>query len=164
MDTGVYTSWNSYLAEWLMAVARVAHHGGLMCVCVYICLSINLLCTSVLHAGDTLHPAQFDLGRKEIRFWCWLCKTNVAFAPLLTPSVDKPVHECVCARVWACVQCFTNFRIVCVCVDACVCVHVSGAAWLKDVLVEWYWVVSAVCSLSPQRGGRAAVDIGLLRS
>lgn len=45
MDTGVYTSWNSYLAEWLMVVAQVTRQGGLnvcMCMCVSICLSIYL--------------------------------------------------------------------------------------------------------------------------
>lgn len=55
---------------------------------------------------------------------------------------------------------------LCQCVRVCVfvCVHVRGAAWPKDVPVECYRVVSAACRPSPRGGGRAAVDIGLLRS
>lgn len=155
MDTGVYTSWYSYLAKWLMVVAPVAHHGSLLCTCacVFLYLSVSLcpspsFCMSKSVTVCRGYPTswQFDLG-KEIRFWRWLSKTNVVFAPLLTLFVEMCM--CASASLTACaivhLQCVKN----CMYLYWCACAHVCGSAWPKDVLVECYRVVSAACSLSP---------------
>lgn len=135
------------------------------CVCVHLypspsCPSISSpksVSVTVFARGGYPTSWQFDLG-KEIGFWCWRCETNVVFAPLLTLFVDMCV--CACERLSEWVQYFIYVRKgeKKKYLDQRVCVHVCCTAWLKDVLVECYRVVSAACLLSPggevvRRGG-----------
>lgn len=147
MDTGVCTSWNSYLAEWHMVVAQVAHQGGVVSVCVCVCLSIYLCLWLCLCARDTLHLVSLTLAKGSDsdadgarRMCCLLLYSHCvcACSASFRWKLQVFVSVWVCARAWRCVT------------KGCVAGVLSGGK---------------CCVLTlPLRGGRAAVDIGLLRS
>lgn len=147
MDTGVDTSQNSHLAEWLMIAAPAARRCGLVGVLVCASLSVRLFFLSIssymsvsvnLFAprGERRTSWLFDLGR-GIRFWCWWCETNAALAPLLN----------ICISVRACDRVALH------------CLTAECVGWVQSGGKCCMYILSP-----PPGRGLAALDVGLLRS